>query len=89
MPRFQKGQGGRPKGAKNRVSGAAKEIIAQAANELGGAERLVAWVKEAPENERYFWSSIYPRLLPHEVTGADGDPLVVEIVRFGVERNDR
>jgi len=66
---------GRPKGLQNRTTRIAKEAIALAADELGGAERLVAWAKEAPENERAFWVSIYPKLLPLQLTGENGGPL--------------
>jgi hypothetical protein len=61
---FKKGQGGRPKGAVNKTTVAAKEAIALAADQLGGTERLVAWAKEDPANERVFWGTIYPKLLP-------------------------
>lgn len=75
---------GRPKGSPNKVSAAAKDAIAQAAEELGGYKRLVAWAKEDPVNERAFWATIYPKLLPLKV-GADEDssgPLQVIIQRF-------
>lgn len=62
---------------------AAKDAIARAADELGGADRLVAWAQEDPANERVFWGTIYPKLLPLQVTGEGGGALVVEITRFG------
>lgn len=71
---------GRPKGLQNKTTRIAKEAIALAADELGGAERLVAWAKEAPENERAFWVSIYPKLLPLQVTGEGGGPLQAAIM---------
>lgn len=55
---------GRPKGSPNRVAKAAKEAIEEAAEKLGGVDRLVAWAKEDPLNERAFWSTVYPKLLP-------------------------
>lgn len=55
---------GRPKGSPNKVSKAAKETIAEAAEMLGGVDRIVSWAKEAPENERAFWATIYPKLIP-------------------------
>lgn len=58
---------GRPKGSANKTTATAKAIIEEAASRLGGANRLVAWAQEAPENERAFWASIYPRLLPLQV----------------------
>ncbi len=69
---------GRPKGSVNKTTAAAKDVIAQAATELGGADRLLAWAQEAPENERAFWATIYPKLLPLQVNGpgADGSHIV-------------
>jgi lysozyme len=37
----------------------ARTAIAAAAAELGGVERLVAWVREDAKNESVFWASIY------------------------------
>lgn len=79
---------GRPKGALNKTTKAAKDAIAQAAEELGGADRLVAWAKEDPANERIFWGSIYPKLLPLQVTGEGGQPLTIQIVKFGGSNGD-
>lgn len=61
---------------------AAKEAIQYAAEGLGGAERLCQWAKEDPANEKVFWGTIYPKLLPLQVTGEGGGPLTVEIVKF-------
>lgn len=61
---------GRPKGIPNKTTQAAKDAIAQAAAELGGAHRLVEWAKEDPQNEKAFWTAIYPKLLPLQVNGA-------------------
>jgi hypothetical protein len=69
---------GRPKGSVNKVGKEAKEVIAQAATELGGANRLLAWAKEDPANERAFWASIYPKLLPLTIGGdPDSGPVLV------------
>jgi hypothetical protein len=61
---------GRPKGALNKTTRQAKEAIALAADELGGPDRLVAWVRESPDNERVFWASIYTKLVPLDVRGS-------------------
>ncbi len=70
---------GRPKGAQNKTTRQAKEAIALAAEELGGTDRLVEWVKEDPKNEHSFWTTIYPKLLPLQVTGEDGGPVITRI----------
>ena len=67
--------GGRKKGSVNKTTAAAKDAIAIAAEELGGAERLVAWAKEDAQNERLFWGTIYPKLLPLQVTGDAKNPV--------------
>ena len=61
---------GRAKGSQNKTTVAAKEAIALAAQGLGGTDRLIAWAKEDPLNERAFWSSIYPKLIPLDVTAS-------------------
>lgn len=88
---FKKGQSGNPNGRKpgapNKTTQAAKDAIAQAATDLGGAERLVAWAKEDPQNERVFWGTIYPKLLPLNIGGDKDNPLVIATTE--TERNAR
>lgn len=75
---------GRPKGSMNKTTSTAKEAISLAAEGLGGTQRLIDWAKEDPSNERAFWSSIYPKLLPLQVNGAgaDGEHLSKVVVEF-------
>ena len=72
--------GGRHKGTPNKVTRLAKDAIAVAAEELGGAERLVAWAREDPANERVFWGTIYPKLLPLQVSGDPDAPVVTKLI---------
>jgi hypothetical protein len=78
---------GRPKGVPNKTTQIAKDAIAIAAAQLGGSDRLVAWAKEDALNERAFWATIYPKLLPLQVTGGEpGDAplsLTVSFVKAG------
>lgn len=71
---------GRPKGSKNKVSAEAKSVIAEAAEGLGGAERLLEWAQSDPQNERAFWATIYPKLLPLTVAGDPDNPLGIAVV---------
>jgi hypothetical protein len=76
--KFQKGAGGnkkgRPKGSPNKLTKTVRDVIAQAAEELGGHEGLVAWAVEDPKNRFAFWTSIYPKLLPLQVAGDRANP---------------
>ena len=76
--------GGRQKGTPNRTTQAAKDAIAAVADGLGGSDRMLAWAKSNPENERIFWSNIYPKLLPLQVSGDGGGPLLVAAVEWRV-----
>ena len=61
----------------------AREAIAAAAAELGGVERLVAWIREDAKNESVFWGSIYPKLISLQLDGEEGGPVRHElVVRF-------
>jgi hypothetical protein len=68
---------GRPKGSPNKLGKEAKEVIAQAAEGLGGATRLLAWAKADPQNEKAFWATIYPKLLPLTIGGEGKDGEIV------------
>jgi hypothetical protein len=72
---------GRPKGSPNKLAKAAKDAIAEAAELLGGMKRLAAWAKESPENEKAFWATIYPKLIPVQVTGENGGAVEIKITR--------
>ena len=74
---------GRPKGSQNKTTREAKDAIADAAEKLGGVNRLVKWAKEAPENEKAFWSTIYPKLVGLSVSGNLSATL---IIKSGVPR---
>lgn len=76
--RAQAGKG-RPKGVPNKITTLAKDAIAQAAEKLGGVDRLVEWAQEDDANERAFWATIYPKLLPLQVTGEGGGPVVAAV----------
>lgn len=72
---FGPGNPGKPKGAVNKTTRAAKEAIAAAAEGLGGVDRLIEWVKEDKLNERVFWGTIYPKLIPVTLAGDAENPV--------------
>jgi hypothetical protein len=83
---------GRKKGVPNKMTTAAKDAIAAAAEGLGGVDRLIQWAKEDPLNERAFWSSIYTKLIPVQLTGEGGGPIQVgriELVALSANGTDR
>jgi hypothetical protein len=57
---------GRPKGAKNKVSGTAKENINAVFTRLGSTAAMAEWARD---NQTEFYK-IYARLLPTELEGA-------------------
>src|SRR6185436_1143195 len=76
---------GRPKGSLNRVTLQAREAILLAAEGLGGVERLIKWVNKNDENEKLFWTVIYPKVLPirpsaEEVAAAAPPPVTGALV---------
>ena len=71
---------GRPKGSKNKVSAEAKAVIAEAAEALGGAGRLLEWAQSDPANEKAFWTTIYPKLVSLTVSGDPDNPLGIQVV---------
>lgn len=75
---------GRPKGSKNKVTAEAKAVIAGAAEALGGMDRLVEWAKADPQNEKAFWASVYPKLLPLTVAGDSENPLTVRTIERSI-----
>lgn len=71
-PKGHKPPGGSRKGKPNKMGKAAKDAIAEAAEQLGGVNRLVEWAQEDAKNEHAFWAQIYPKLLPLQVSGELG-----------------
>ncbi len=76
---------GRVKGVPNKSTALAKSVIEGVVDRLGGTERLLAWAQSDPANESDFWVKIFPKLLPLQLTGADGGALQVVIARADSE----
>ena len=71
--------GGRQRGTPNKTTSVVKDAIQLAAEGLGGWQRMMAWAKEDPLNERVFWGQVYPKLLPLQVTGEDGKSIPISV----------
>lgn len=73
--------GGRAPGTPNRITSDVRAMIQEVIDGLGGAQRMIAWAKEDPTNERAFWSQVMPKVLPKEVNvgGQPGNPLNIGI----------
>jgi hypothetical protein len=69
--------GGRPPGSQNKLSRAAKDMIAEVAEKLGGADRMLEWAQKDPDNERAFWVQIYPKLVAITLAGDKKNPVTV------------
>lgn len=55
-----------------------RQIFRDAFDQLGGADWLVRFVRDDPQNARTFVQAI-ARLMPLELTGKDGAPLTVVV----------
>lgn len=61
-----------------------RDLVVLAAECLGGVSRLVEWVQEDAENERDYWTKIFPRTIQRDVevtTTKSFDELVFSLAR--------
>jgi hypothetical protein len=72
--------GGRVAGTPNKASGTVKAGVLDAFLRLKGSDGMIAWAQSSPQALGDFYK-IAARLIPTEVVGADGGPLIVEIVK--------
>ena len=79
---------GRPKGSCNKTTSTVKEAIALAGDRLGGVDRLVSWAQEDPKNEAAFWTTIYPKLLPLQLSGDPENPLAITMIERKIAKTD-
>lgn len=84
---FKKGEGGRPRGAQNRSTLAAKEAIARFVD--GNAEKVQGWLEQiakeqGPQAAFKCWLDLVeyhvPKLARTELTGKDGADLVPKVL---------
>lgn len=71
MP-FKKGEGGRPKGTKNKATAALKDMILQALSNAGGVTYLEQQAKKNPNA----FMQLVGRVLPLQMKDGGKDPVV-------------
>lgn len=69
--------GGRQRGTPNKITSDVRAMIQEVIDGLGGAERMIAWAKEDPANERAFWSQVMPKVISKDINlgGQADNPL--------------
>lgn len=74
-------RGGRKAGTPNKITVELKTAILAAFNEAGGVEYLIERAKDNP----VAFMGLLAKVLPLQVTGENGAPLTVKILRFSEE----
>lgn len=78
---------GRPKGSPNKTTALLKEAIIKAAEATGsdreGTDGLVGYCTFLAKDEPKAFAALLGKVLPMQVTGEDGGPVQVNIIRFG------
>lgn len=70
-------RGGRAKGSQNKVTKAAKEAIAECFERMGSIDALTEW---AMANPKEFYTIIWPKIIPLELSGPNGGAIEVRAV---------
>lgn len=75
---------GRPKGSPNKTTALLKDAIIKAAEAQGdgGKDGLVGYCTFLARDEPKAFAQLLGKVLPMQVTGEDGGPLTLEIIRF-------
>jgi hypothetical protein len=73
MAAGKKTGGGSRKGQPNKLTGAVREMVLAALNELGGIEYL----KRQAEKNPVAFMALLGKILPLQVSGVDGGPLAI------------
>lgn len=64
--------GGRKAGTPNKTTASVRAAIVEAFDGLGGVKSLIEWGKE---NRTEFYTRIWVKLAPSQITGEDGGPI--------------
>ena len=86
---FKPGQSGnpngRPKGSRNKMTRALKDMILQALDDAGGQAYLV---EQAGKNPAAFLT-LLGKVLPLQVAGSESGPIEISVVRYDVDTGGR
>lgn len=72
---------GRPKGLPNKTTTLLKDAILQAATKAGGREGMIGYLTEQAQANPQSFLPLLGKVLPLQVTGADGDAIQYRITR--------
>ncbi len=76
---------GRTKGAKNKQTVAVKQCILNAFEDIGGVKNLAKW---AMENQSEFYTKMWVKVMPTEITGQDGKDIQLTITKKVISARD-
>ncbi len=79
--------GGRAKGTPNKTTMLLKDAILKAATDAGDGD-LSAYLRVQSKMNPGPFMALLGKVMPTQITGADGGPLKIEAVRFG-EKDDK
>lgn len=79
--------GGRQKGTPNKTTALLKDAILQAANKAGGKDKLVGYLETQAKANPGPFLALLGKVLPMQVTGADGGALMIQVTRFADHNN--
>ena len=79
--------GGRKKGTPNKLTGALKEMILEAANRAGGEGGTVAYLEQQAKDNPGPFMALLGKVLPMQIGGdPDGAPITVNEIRHTIVR---
>ncbi len=83
---------GRPPGTPNKTTAVLKDAILLAAEQTGldgkGKEGLTGYLKRVAAEDVKAFSALLGRVLPMQVTGADGAPIVASVTLVPMKRGE-
>lgn len=79
---------GRPKGSKNKTTALLKDAILQAAQEAGGADGMVGYLKEQAVVSPAAFMSLLGKVLPTQLTGDPDNPVAVSGIAVSFVNSD-